>query len=938
MIDKILAAFGSMATKFGIVLLILGGAAGTGFYISYSVFETTVSNLSQLEQNKLPQLRRNNELRNATDDLKTDMTSMLLATQQGKLATIYGLAEERLDQIAVMVRDFDVDVSSELEPMVASVDQSLGILFTSRAQEFESIAEIHASLDLLSKNAEAIRGQIIELGDTAYFDLVIGGEKTVLEVADTVEKIVEKDMYLAQLALHARADVNLLGGVSLALSGTDDPALISILQDLADGALHNVDEVIPELLSNADVELDQEAIEAKIQVFRDLLDSDLSTAILRRDDILSARQGIDKTMATLVDDLVFSLTINSSDGIEKNSETIQSLMDNEVTAIRAMGELDAALNGFLAAGLNVAVADDVATLNIAQQNFLESANKLQTAALSAPEALREHVTTLAEIAAPEIGLGSIRVDVLTARENTITASQKAAEKVAEIGNIVSKNGYTALIEIEKSADTIITQATTAKSRIFVIVVVGFVGFIIAISVTYFLILVPMNRICRTTERLASGDLAPVTGFSQRAGEISRLATALQVFRDGLVEKEQLQVEEVKRKETAEYERKITEAEEKRREEAERQRQLDQEEADRALQAKADAERRALRHIADEERKQRMAEQEVVMQALAEGLGKLSNGDLDAEIKQDFPESYLKLKSDFNAAIANLSDVIARISNSGEIIHGSTAEISSSAVDLSRRTEHSAATLEETAAAMDLLTESVKSSSEGAEKAYSVVTDAKDRANNGREVVSATVEVMSQIAESSEKIKTITKVIDEIAFQTNLLALNAGVEAARAGDAGRGFAVVASEVRGLAQRSSDAAKEISTLIAESSDHVGRGVDMVGKTGDALEAITTSVSETTEQVTEIATSAKKQATRIQEINTALADLDHVTQQNTAMFEETTAAAATLSQETNSLAQALSIFNIAKQHDAANFGNDTTIMDISEVSEEGRTQLSA
>jgi methyl-accepting chemotaxis protein len=170
--------------------------------------------------------------------------------------------------------------------------------------------------------------------------------------------------------------------------------------------------------------------------------------------------------------------------------------------------------------------------------------------------------------------------------------------------------------------------------------------------------------------------------------------------------------------------------------------------------------------------------------------------------------------------------------------------------------------------------------------------------------------MNDIDESSRQIGQIIGVIDEIAFQTNLLALNAGVEAARAGDAGRGFAVVASEVRALAQRSAGAAKEIKTLIAASAQKVGTGVSLVGQTGDVLEQIVGQVKEINGIVTDIAASAQEQATGLHEVNTAVNQMDQVTQQNAAMVEQATAASHHLAQESDELTKLVSRFQVDEQ----------------------------
>ncbi len=316
--------------------------------------------------------------------------------------------------------------------------------------------------------------------------------------------------------------------------------------------------------------------------------------------------------------------------------------------------------------------------------------------------------------------------------------------------------------------------------------------------------------------------------------------------------------------------------------------------------------------------QEQAQSEVV-NALTVGMHQLSDGDLTAEITTVFKPEYEKLRNDFNGAVATLREAMLGVIDNAESIRGEASDISNAADDLSRRTERQAATLEETAAALDELTVSVRSAADGAEQANQVVSDAKENAESSGVVVREAVEAMGEIQASSSQISRIISVIDDIAFQTNLLALNAGVEAARAGEAGRGFAVVASEVRALAQRSSDAAREINDLISASGQHVKRGVDLVGQAGEALGQIFKSVSNISNHVSEIAISANEQSSGLVEINTAVNQLDQVTQQNAAMFEETTAASHALTQEAETLSDTMSRFQTGSQGNnvvAANF----------------------
>ncbi|MFC4213634.1 methyl-accepting chemotaxis protein [Pseudophaeobacter arcticus] len=308
-----------------------------------------------------------------------------------------------------------------------------------------------------------------------------------------------------------------------------------------------------------------------------------------------------------------------------------------------------------------------------------------------------------------------------------------------------------------------------------------------------------------------------------------------------------------------------------------------------------------------EQKEREAEQVKVVSILSSSLSKLSQGDLTVKITSDFPEDYSQLRRDFNQTTETLSGTMSRMVEATTSIRNGAAEISQASDDLSHRTESQAATLEETAAALDELTASVKSAAEGARSVEATMEAAKQEAEVSGEVVQSAVSAMTEIEQSSNHISQIISVIDDIAFQTNLLALNAGVEAARAGEAGKGFAVVASEVRALAQRSSDAAMEIKTLIGDSSKQVARGVDLVGKAGEALESIVGQVSHISKLVSGIAEGAVEQSTGLNEINTGVTQLDQVTQQNAAMVEEATAAGHLLNTDSSKLAELVAIFKV-------------------------------
>ena len=300
------------------------------------------------------------------------------------------------------------------------------------------------------------------------------------------------------------------------------------------------------------------------------------------------------------------------------------------------------------------------------------------------------------------------------------------------------------------------------------------------------------------------------------------------------------------------------------------------------------------------------EQANIVAALSVGLENLSNGNLTNPINEPFSEDYEALRNNYNRTVERLNQTMTQVVQASRSIRARADDITQASTDLAQRTENQAATLEETAAALDELTTSVKAAATGAKEVETIVQHARQEAEDNGKVVLRAVDAMNGIERSSEQISRIIGVIDDIAFQTNLLALNAGVEAARAGDSGRGFAVVASEVRALAQRSSDASKEIKELISSSTQLVGRGVEAVGSAGKALTSLVDRVSHISTLVSGIATGASQQSVALAEVNIGVTQLDQVAQRNAAMVEQSMTATQSLQQEAFSMDKLVSHFN--------------------------------
>lgn len=302
-----------------------------------------------------------------------------------------------------------------------------------------------------------------------------------------------------------------------------------------------------------------------------------------------------------------------------------------------------------------------------------------------------------------------------------------------------------------------------------------------------------------------------------------------------------------------------------------------------------------------------AAQAEVVEELGKGLDALAAGDMTYCISKPFDPLYDRLRASFNSSVEGLESSLSQVAECARNVHTGSSEIRAASEDLSHRTEQQAASIEETAAATKDVTETVKQTATGATTLRQSIAEVQADATQGGDVVRRAVGAMQAIRKGSEEVTQIIDVIDGIAFQTNLLALNAGVEAARAGDAGKGFAVVANEVRGLAQRSAEAAKDIKELITTSSEQVLTGVGLVDETGEVLERIVAKIGDVTGLISEMAMASQSQAANLGSVNTAIGDMDRMTQQNAAMVEEATACTRNLARQADELDRLVKRFRL-------------------------------
>jgi methyl-accepting chemotaxis protein len=418
------------------------------------------------------------------------------------------------------------------------------------------------------------------------------------------------------------------------------------------------------------------------------------------------------------------------------------------------------------------------------------------------------------------------------------------------------------------------------------------------------ILRPLGNMTSCMRQLAAGDYKVLVPDLQRRDEIGAMASAVQVFKENGIENERL-------KESVETER--ISSEKKR---AEQEAMMDRSVGEVVSAAAAGnlmprietaALNGVLRKIGDEINN--------LLNSVSAAVGEvghvvagIASGDLTRRVTGSYSGVFADLKNNINQANEALSDTVRHIHAAAGTVNGASSEISTGSQDLASRTESQAASIEETAASMHEITATVKQNADNAEAANQLAVTAREKAAHGGTVVNDAVDAMSRIEGSAKRISDIIGLIDEIAFQTNLLALNASVEAARAGEAGKGFAVVAQEVRALAQRSANASKDIKALIQESNSQVRNGSVLVNQTGEVLVDIVGAIKRVSDIVAEIAGASREQASGLDQINTAVGNMDEMTQRNGALVEQTSAAAQSLTLQARDLSTLVQRFQVA------------------------------
>jgi methyl-accepting chemotaxis protein len=767
-----------------------------------------------------------------------------------------------------------------VENTAQKLEENLKALERAVSERTELGAKLETRLAELHKTHAQISEKLTPVVDDSYFEVISAAEDVGKSSGKVIKSLINDGLRLLQAAVEMRAETNLATGLLTAGALTSSPPMLALLEDRFTASAQRAQRLLKSLPDDAE----SSPLKTQILSLLKLADfsgrTDAGNASERLNRVFRAHESLAGLSIKLVDDLNFNLVIQGEDAVKKSDKVVKALVANQITGLRNALETAAQTHLITSLISEGAVARDANSLVPIQDRFKASSNLLVKVTSKLGEAeIKNAVGKL-------IAFGNVADNVFAMRAHELQADRVADAAVAEnvtIQQSLDKAVATLVAEAEGSMKNSAAQlmGELGHNRMMLIVVAG-ISVLIAACIGIFYVQPRLVRRLTTLgeimRRVSHGETdVAVPAFKDR-DEIGQMAKAVLVFRDAAAERRRLEAE------------------------AEEQRRLGQEERARHAQAQA----KVVEERAAEQAKI-AAEQARVVELLAEGLNKLVGGDLTFRLSGDVTAAYVQIKDDFNSAFAQLQDTIKAIAMAAHEVIDAASEISASTTDLSQRTEEQAASLEETTASMEEISAMVKQNAKNAQVANQITIGTSNVADRGSAVVANAIASMSQIEESSHKIADIISVIDEIARQTNLLALNAAVEAARAGEAGRGFAVVATEVRSLAQRSSQAAKDIKSLITNSNDQIKGGVALVDQVGESLNEIVASIKKAADIVADIATASSEQATGLEQINKALNQMDGATQQNSALVEENAATAKALETQAAAMTERVKFFHI-------------------------------
>ncbi len=845
---------GSVGAKIILILLAMAVTSAVGSLMINTAFERITTNVDDMTQDRLPTLAQTADVGETVSKAQTELITLLLASDSATLATAHDREEATLNRILAQLPDLAPEQKAALEAELTVARGALETLTTNRTVEFSAAQDVSAQVQALSQATITAQSQLAQSAQEAEARMRKSSTKIVTFMDSALKNLVGREFSAINQIMQLRTDVAVLAVKALMIGTAADlqekQKRIEAAREAHTAAKNSLNAALDNPAIRADLALTKQALSGWNRIIN--APRTPHTSLLRRAEMQQLQA--DGELAGHSETMMMMLQFASEDVGASNLASTNDLFGNEVRNLLQILDINNRLALFRATALELVVANDQRSVVAIGERLPELYQDLLREITSANVTLDEATQLSLDALVGTDGLRGIKLNALNARNTARTASLTAAAAMGKITQMTTDLAHNSRDGIAQSAEAIARDVALARDRLNAILISSAIVVILGIWLTHLFILRPLGRLSETTEHLAAGDMSPVEGFDRSSTEIARIARALTVFRNGLVEKDQV-------------------------------------------------ERRA-----KEEREARQTQQKLAVNALGNGLERLTGGDLTARVTVELEGGYKKLRDDFNTAVERLEASVQTVSGSGRSIVNNSGGISGVTRDLSQKSGETADTLAETTSSLSRLSKSISGTAEASNAVSVSVQDAQNTAIASIEVVDETISAMRDLQVSSQKIAEIIGTIDGIAQQTNLLALNAGVEAARAGSVGKGFAVVASEVRELASKSKAAADQITQLVKESNAQVELGSDLVGRTGKAMSEISNTVAHAAKQMSEISNAAGTQSQDLQSINHAMIALDNTTKMNDQLLQGVTQSSAGLSKEARAMQAAIDRFQVS------------------------------
>ncbi|PTW50766.1 hypothetical protein, partial [Rhodovulum kholense] len=596
MLKFVSTVFGSIALKFASALVLMGAMTAAAIVISTMVFDSLSAQIDKLVSDDLPGIRDSVTVIEHTGDIRDSLSEMLMARNiEGVETGFKDFGGESKDMLAAVNALSPEDRKAFLPMLVALADKAQQMR-KALERRFASQTLMQNQLSEFGAQVGEIQEALSTMTEDAVYDMNLAGDQTIESVSDTLDTLVHSDFNSTALILQARAEINLLSGVALALARQEDPALAAILRDLATASLRKLEGLLSDLDAAGTIPDYLPILTETRAAFASSANAGFRARAGYTEEVMRLRDASNIALSSAIDDLTFKLMIGAEDTAVFNREAIHRLLSNEVQQIRDASDVDLAVKTLIASAYLGATAKDSAEADAAQDQILAARDALTDLAgrVYLNSGLQTMIDGIVAFADPETGVVANRRAWLAAQREAEDASRDAYDRLRDIASVASKQGTTAIAAVGDIGAAILAEAGDAKDRLKLVTVGSVAIFIAAPILTWLLIIWPMARLVRVTGRLARGELAEVKGFGIFGGEIAGMAASLLVFREGLAERERMQ------------------------------------QAERA---------------AEQERQARAAEQQAVVSKLASALQALSGGDLTSRIDERFAEDYERLRSD-----------------------------------------------------------------------------------------------------------------------------------------------------------------------------------------------------------------------------------------------------------------------------------------------------